>query len=429
MDEIAIKVENLSKIYKLYDKPVDRIKESLNPLRKKYHRDFYALKNLSFEVKKGETIGIIGKNGSGKSTLLKIITGVLTQTEGTVSVNGKVSALLELGAGFNPELTGLENVYLNGTIMGYSKEEMDAQIKEIMEFADIGEFIYQQVKTYSSGMFVRLAFAVAINVDPDILIVDEALAVGDIAFQSKCYRKFRDFQNLGKSIIFVTHSMDSILKFCNRAIVLDNGVKVSEGSPKEMVDVYKKILARCYASSTAGDGHDILKNNGDVVWKHSFERNPHTTEYGNMYAEIIDYGIFDENGMPAVIVNNYDTAEIRMKVKFYNTISEPIFAFSIKDVKGNELLGTNTLYEGVDTGVCKVGDIVAVTFKQKFMLNNSNYLLSLGCTGYHNDKLIVYHRLYDILSITITAFKNIPGIFDVGSVVDVKKLNSNEGLI
>ena len=185
---------------------------------------------------------------------------MLTQTEGTVSVNGKVSALLELGAGFNPELTGLENVYLNGTIMGYSKEEMDAQIKEIMEFADIGEFIYQQVKTYSSGMFVRLAFAVAINVDPDILIVDEALAVGDIAFQSKCYRKFRDFQNLGKSIIFVTHSMDSILKFCNRAIVLDNGVKVSEGSPKEMVDVYKKILARCYASSTAGDGM-IFENN------------------------------------------------------------------------------------------------------------------------------------------------------------------------
>ncbi|HPZ07231.1 MAG TPA: ABC transporter ATP-binding protein, partial [Candidatus Eremiobacteraeota bacterium] len=242
MNDIAIKIENLSKVYRLYNNPVERLKESLHPFRKKYHREFYALRDVSFEVKRGETVGIIGKNGSGKSTLLKIITGVLTPTGGNVTVNGKVSALLELGTGFNPEFTGMENIYFSGTIMGYTKEEIDKKVDEIVSFADIGDFINQPVKIYSSGMYVRLAFAVAINVDPEILIIDEALSVGDIAFQVKCFRKFNEFKEAGKTILFVTHSLDSILRYCNKGIVIQNGIKITETDPKDAVDVYKRLL-------------------------------------------------------------------------------------------------------------------------------------------------------------------------------------------
>ncbi len=222
-DDIAIKVENLTKIYKLYNSPMDRLKEALSPIRRKYHHDFHALNDVSFEVKKGETVGIIGKNGSGKSTLLKLITGVLTPTSGTVQVNGRISALLELGSGFNPELTGIENVYFNGTLMGYNKEEMDNRLDDILGFADIGEFVKQPVKTYSSGMFVRLAFAVAVNVNPEILIVDEALAVGDLRFQKKCKMKMNEFRDNKISQVIVSHNMADITTGCKRALYLNNG--------------------------------------------------------------------------------------------------------------------------------------------------------------------------------------------------------------
>ena len=203
MTDVAISVNHVSKVYKLYDNPMDRLKESLGLSRKKKYKEHYALNGISFEIKKGETVGIIGTNGSGKSTILKIITGVLNPTSGSVQVDGRISALLELGAGFNMEYTGLENVYLNGTMLGFSKEEIDARLQDILDFADIGEFIHQPVKTYSSGMFVRLAFAVAINIDPEILIVDEALSVGDIFFQSKCFRKFEEFKEIA---VFVKHA-------------------------------------------------------------------------------------------------------------------------------------------------------------------------------------------------------------------------------
>ena len=215
MSEVAIKVENLSKMYKLYDRPMDRLKESLGLTKKKKYKEYYALNNINMEIKRGETVGIIGTNGAGKSTILKIITGVLNQTNGEVTINGRISALLELGAGFNPEYTGIENVYLNGTMIGFTREEIDEKLQDIIDFADIGDFINQPVKTYSSGMFVRLAFAVAINIDPEILIVDEALSVGDVFFQSKCYRKFEEFKELGKTILFVSHDLGSIIKYCD----------------------------------------------------------------------------------------------------------------------------------------------------------------------------------------------------------------------
>ena len=238
----VIQVKDLTKMYKLYDKPSDRLKEALGLTRKKLYKEHYALHDVNFDIYEGECVGIIGTNGSGKSTILKIITGVLTPTAGEVKVDGRISALLELGAGFNMEYSGLENVYLNGTMIGFSKEEIDARLNDILEFADIGDFIHQPVKTYSSGMFVRLAFAVAINIDPEILVVDEALSVGDVFFQAKCYHKFEEFKKQGKTILFVSHDLGSVSKYCDRVILLNKGVKMDEGSPKQMVDLYKQLL-------------------------------------------------------------------------------------------------------------------------------------------------------------------------------------------
>jgi ABC-type polysaccharide/polyol phosphate transport system ATPase subunit len=239
-EENAIKAENLSKIYKLYNSPVDRLKESLHPFRRQYHHDFYALNDVSFEIKKGESVGIIGKNGSGKSTLLKILTGVLSPSSGTVHVNGKISALLELGAGFNPDLTGIENIYFNGMLMGYTREEMVERLDDILSFADIGKFAYQPVRTYSSGMFVRLAFAVAVNVDPEILIVDEALAVGDTFFQRKCFIKMENIlSKLDTTLLLVSHDENATIKLCNTAMLLSDGNLVAFDKPK---DIYRKYV-------------------------------------------------------------------------------------------------------------------------------------------------------------------------------------------
>ncbi len=246
MDNCVIKVSHVSKSYKLYDKPSDRMKEawSLNK-NKKYHKDYYALNDIDFEINKGQCVGIVGTNGAGKSTLLKIITGVLQPTDGKVTVNGKISALLELGTGFNMEYSGLKNIYINGTMMGYSKEEIQERVESIVQFAEIGEYINQPVKTYSSGMFARLAFAVAINVDPDILIVDEALSVGDIFFQAKCFKKFSEFLEKGKTILFVSHDLSSVLKYCDKCILINKGKQVAYGETAEVVNIYRKILIHC----------------------------------------------------------------------------------------------------------------------------------------------------------------------------------------
>ena len=267
--DVAIEVKNLSKLYKLYDKPIDRLADSLGLAGKKQFKEHLALNNVSLTVKKGETVGIIGTNGSGKSTILKIITGVLTPTAGEVNVDGHISALLELGAGFNMEYNGIDNIYLNGMMIGFSEEEINQKMDAILEFADIGDYVYQPVKTYSSGMFVRLAFAVAINIDPEILIVDEALSVGDVFFQAKCYHKFEEFKKQGKTILFVSHDLSSISKYCDRAVLLNQGVLIGEGAPKKMIDIYKQVLVGQYElPSSEGenllDDDDIRKAAGEA---------------------------------------------------------------------------------------------------------------------------------------------------------------------
>jgi teichoic acid transport system ATP-binding protein len=263
----VIKVDNISKLYKLYDKPVDRLKEVLNPFRRQYHKVFYALKDISFEVKRGETVGLIGKNGSGKSTLLKVLAGILTPNSGNISVHGKISALLELGAGFNMEYTGIENVYLNGMMMGYSREEMARKIDAILEFADIGEFVKQPVKTYSSGMFVRLAFAVAINVDPDILIVDEALSVGDMRFQKKCMEKINEIKEAGKTILFCSHDMHAVSELCDRVLWFREGKLAEEGAPNKVISSYVSFMTESEGTkerATQQNPNFSIKNSEEV---------------------------------------------------------------------------------------------------------------------------------------------------------------------
>ncbi len=430
MEDYAIQVKNVVKTYKLYKKPADRVKEAFSVTGKKRHKDFFALNNVSFDVKKGEMLGLIGTNGAGKSTLLKIITGVLTPTSGDIVINGKISALLELGAGFNPEYTGIENAYLNGAMIGFTREEMDEKIDDIVSFADIGDFIYQPVKTYSSGMFARLAFAVAISVDPDILIVDEALSVGDAFFQAKCFKKMDELKKSGKTILFVSHDMGSVIKYCNRAIIIDHGTKLEEGSAEEMVNVYKRILVNQYNPEKDVENGEKKKTNesqsGSNVgssdeWKNSMLINPNKEIYGDNRAEIIDFGIFDHDGMLTTTVKKFDVFTIKMKVAFHESIANPIFAFGIKDLKSTDLCGTNSFIEGVDTGNCQKNDIIEISFKQKMTLQNGQYLLQLGCTGYEGDDLVVYNRLYDICCIQVISDKITNGYFDVDSTIEIKK--------
>lgn len=422
MQDIAIKVSNISKVYKLYDKPTLRVKEALSIKKKQYHKNFIALKDITFDIHCGEMLGIIGKNGAGKSTLLKIITGVLTPTTGTVEVNGKISALLELGAGFNPEYTGVENIYLNGTMMGFTREEIDTKLDNIIGFADIGDFIYQPVKTYSSGMFARLAFAVAISVDPDILIVDEALSVGDVFFQAKCYKRLDELKNSGKTILFVTHDMGSIMKYCNRAIIINDGIIAEEGSPKDMIDVYKKILVGQYSYEPEEkekievpiDDQGIAEGS---LWKDYMLINPNHEEYGDKRAKIIDFGIFDNENKVTNTIYKMEEFLIKMKVQFFERIENPIFAFSIKNTKGLEITGTNTIIENIDTKAIEKDEIVEICFKQKMTLQGGQDLLQLGCTGYEGDNLVVYHRLYDICCLNIISDKTTVGYCDLDSSV------------
>lgn len=422
MEEKVITAENVVKQYKLYNNAKDRVKEALFPFIKPRHVLFNAIDNITFNINKGETVGIIGKNGSGKSTLLKIITGIIHQTSGNILVKGKISALLELGAGFNPEMTGIENIYMNGIITGYSRKEIESKLSEIIDFADIGDYINQPVKTYSSGMFARLAFAVAINVDPDILIVDEALAVGDIAFQVKCFKKFKDFKEQNKTILFVSHDLGSVLKMCDSCILLSHGKIISSGDTKKVVDDYKKQLALLEEDVTI-QPTSVDNSSSVAIWKEKTIFNDKYLEYGNNKITIIDYGIFDINDNSINIINNDDLIKIKMKVQINDRdIEQPIFAFTIKDFYGNEICGTNTLYENIDTVEYLDCKILVIEFKQKILLKPDKYTVSFGTSQFTNKKLEIFHRLYDVCLIEVNSVKNMVGVFDINSAITINKL-------
>ncbi|MBR3601498.1 MAG: ABC transporter ATP-binding protein [Lachnospiraceae bacterium] len=432
--QLAISAEQITKVYKLYDKPSDRLKEALGLSRGKLHKEHYALKGVDLSIYKGETVGIIGTNGSGKSTILKIITGVLNPTGGNLNVNGRISALLELGAGFNMEYNGIENIYLNGTMMGFSEKEIDAKLQNILDFADIGDFVYQPCKTYSSGMFVRLAFAVAINIEPEILIVDEALSVGDVFFQAKCYHKFEEFKQMGKTILFVSHDLSSIAKYCDRVILLNKGTKLGEGSPKEMIDAYKQVLVGQYEipkeeesllqdeelNQKAAESADKASAKREKLSAEVLGINEKALEYGTKDGEITEFYVTDKKGTKTSAIIKGEEFTLHMKVKFNNDIPAPIFAFTLKDKHGTEITGTNSMIEKAFLDSVKAGEEKGITFTQNIDLQGGEYLISLGVTGYEGDKFQVYHRLYDVLNLTVVSDKNTVGYYDMNSKVIVK---------
>ena len=432
MDEkkVTIQVKGLEKAYKLYDKPSDRLKEALGFGRKKRYKEHYALKGVDMTIYQGETVGIIGTNGSGKSTILKIITGVLNPTGGSVHVSGRISALLELGAGFNMEYNGIENIYLNGTMIGFSKKEIDAKMDDILNFADIGDYVHQPVKTYSSGMFVRLAFAVAINIEPEILIVDEALSVGDVFFQAKCYHKFEEFKEMGKTIVFVSHDLSSISKYCDRVVLLNQGVKLGEGSPKEMIDAYKQVLVGQYVP--AADDHSLLSDKeitaaaAAAAGTVKGEVNPELLEYGTKDAMITGYKITDDIGRETSALLKGKECTITMQVHFEHDIEAPIFAFTIKNIKGVEITGTNTMVEKAFLSPVRAGSDMEITFTQKIDLQGGEYLLSFGVTGFEKEEFQVYHRLYDVINMTVISDKDTVGYYDMNSRVVVKELSQQK---
>ncbi len=432
--DTMIKIEHLYKNYKMYGRKKDRLLETILPAYQK-HSEFSAIKDLNLDIKKGEVLGILGKNGAGKSTLLKMITGVVAPSSGTLEVKGKISSLLELGTAFNMELTGEENIYQHGQVMGLTREEIEKRKPDIIEFADIGEHLDQPVKTYSSGMFARLAFACAIHVDPDILIVDEVLSVGDMAFQLKCFKKFEQFKKEGKTILFVTHNVADVIRNCNRAIIISSGSKIFDGDVKTGVDKYKKMIVGIEEEEESKEkiiipqvSENETKNgnkNDGQVWKEKFVQNPDMLTYGNGKAEIIDYGIFDQKGDFQTTVNNEEEYIVKMKVKFNEWTDEPIFAMSVKDFKGLELAGCNTKVYKVLTGTYQKGDIVTVEFRQTFPLAPEKYTLSFGCTQFKtNGELEVLDRKYDALFIEIIAYRGCLGVIDLKSKIELKRFKN-----
>lgn len=430
-DKTVINIKDTNKKYKVYNRKRDRLVETCLPFIKK-HNTFIAIDNLNLEIKKGEVLGILGRNGAGKSTLLKMITGVVAPTNGTINIDGKISSLLELGTAFNLEFTGYENIYQHGQIFGYTREQIKEREREIIKFADIGDHLNQPVKTYSSGMFARLAFACAINVDPDILIVDEVLSVGDLAFQLKCFKKFEEFKERNKTILFVTHNINDILKNCSRTLIIEKGKKIFDGNTKDGVEQYKKLITGMLHTEEEieekvknDNKYDETNNDEDInkIWKTNFTLNDNIIKYGNKGAEVIDYGIFNLNGEPQPIVNNNEEVCVKMKVKFYKTIEKPTFSITIKDFNGRELCGTNTNLHNIDTGIYNTGDIAICEFKQKLQLAPGRYTLSISCSRYDEQgELIVIDRNYDALIFEVISKINVVGEFNLDTKINFKKV-------
>lgn len=411
--DIAISVRNLTKTYRLFGHPGDRVKQFLSLGLKRYHREFTALQDITFDLKKGETIGIIGRNGSGKSTLLQLICGILKPTSGTVTVNGRVSALLELGAGFNPEFTGRENVYFQGAITGLSREEMNACFDDITSFADIGEFIEQPVRTYSSGMFVRLAFAVAIHVAPDILVIDEALSVGDIGFQAKCMRKITELQESGVTILLVTHNTDQVVNHCNRGLLLDHGVLILDDIAKTSIYEYKRLITSGKSESPPrAPAHEQKDTRSHRLSTQEAD--------GTGVARFIEISLVDLSGAPSDTVHRNAEFAINARVQLHGTLKSPLIFFLLSDAKGTSLCGTSSLAQGIDFGEVKKGTELEIAFRQPMLLNPGEYFLSVGCQTLDGNGYLSHDLRWECLTFHVLADSPRPGIFDPQSSIHWK---------
>lgn len=415
----AVRINDLTKTYRLYDSPRDRLKEAFHPGGRQYHRPFDALHGINLEIPPASTVGIIGRNGSGKSTLLQCICGIVPPTSGNVEVNGRIAALLELGAGFNPEFTGRDNLYINAGILGLTREQTEARLDKILAFADIGDFIDQPVRAYSSGMYVRLAFAIAIHVDPEILIVDEALAVGDVHFQARCYDRFHQFREQGVTVIFVTHDLNMVTRYCDHAYLLSQGRMVLEGEPRKVVAAYRKVESGHDLETKPEVGAESGKDVSDTP--DLFETNPYETRYGNDKAKITGGGINDADGQPTQVLHSGEDCEFWLEVQFEAAVAEPVFAFTIKDVKGTDIAGTNTRFSEVETGSYAPGETSVVRFRQKLTLNAGDYLLSLGCVSLSEGELEIYDRRHDFMSFQVLVRKSVVGIVDLDSNINIER--------
>lgn len=445
--DLSIVASNISKTYRIYNTPEDRLKQSIVPrlqslfgrARSHYFTEFPALSGVNFEIRKGETVGIVGKNGSGKSTLLQIICGTMTPTTGTVQTSGRIAALLELGSGFNPEFTGRENIYLNGAILGLTKEQVDGYFDSIASFADIGKFLDRPVKTYSSGMAVRLAFAVQAQIEPDILIVDEALAVGDARFQIKCFNHLKKLKSGGTSILLVTHSTEQIVAHCNHAILLDGGHVRAMGEPRSVVNQYLDLLfgreraaiddASLVPDTTepevqAGETDHGSLSTGESRFALRPNYNPHEHRWGDQGAEILDFCLFSAREEYPVSIKTGTTLNLWFSVRFHQEIVRPIYGITIKTKEGVTVYGKNTLLEpddaNLDAGRAKSLSVIKARFSAS--LAPGDYFISIGIASRGADSILPHDRRYDSIHFHIEPTEEFHGIADLGLELDTQNI-------
>jgi len=440
MESVAISVENVSKKFRLFKSHKERLLEALHPFNKKYHREFWALRDISFNVPKGITIGIIGRNGSGKSTLLKVICSILKPTSGVVKTNGKISSLLSFGAGFNPRFTGRDNVLMNGVLMGFSAEEMKKRLPVIEAFADIGEFINQPVKIYSSGMFVRLAFAAAINVDPDILVMDEVLAVGDAKFRRKCFQKFDDFQQAGKTIVLVTHAQEVLVRHCSYAVLLEKGRSLMQGDPKDVSNRYNELLfeldslpkvshsQRVAARQAGKQPADHSKRDevprflrevpqaDNCVLRRSYNANEH--RFGDGRAKIIDYLIVRNGDTDPVAVQSGDLVDVYVKVRYYQDVETPTFGINVKTVDGVVVYGNSTVVSNIQLASARRDEVRVVKAALRLSLHSGHYFFSLAVGERTDGKTQVLDGRDDLVHIVLEEQRRFGGLADLGMTLD-----------
>ncbi len=436
--EFAVRVDNLGKCYQIYERPRDRLLQMLMRGHRQYYREFWALRGVSFAVPRGETIGIIGRNGSGKSTLLQMICGTLNPTEGSIQTRGRITALLELGSGFNPEFTGEENIFMNGAVLGLSEAEMHACFDDIVDFADIGDFIRQPVKTYSSGMAVRLAFAVQAMVGPDILVVDEALAVGDAKFQAKCFDRLNQLKQRGTSILLVTHSGEQIVTHCSQAILLDNGMMVEKGEPKQVVNRYMDILfgkerktvavpaeaPSPFAAGQVADGAYPLNNLEDVFATRP-GYNPHEYRWGDGTAIIQDfYLLADDTPFPSAVTTG-QRIRLVVSIRFCEDLVRPILGITVKSKEGVTLYGTNSETLTIDDfqQYGRKGTVINAVAEFSCALAQGDYFLSLGVATRVGEEIVPHDRRYDAIHLQVRPNATFFGLTDLGLRLSAQLLN------
>jgi ABC-type polysaccharide/polyol phosphate transport system ATPase subunit len=414
---IAVRVDSVSKQYRIYDRPADRLKETFTRGYWKAHREFWALKDISFAVEAGTTTGIIGPNGSGKSTLLQIITGTLEPTHGNVSIEGRVAALLELGAGFNPEFTGIENIFMNAALMGFSRAETEHLLPEIANFAEIGDFIYQPLKTYSSGMYIRLAFAAAIAVQPQILIIDEALAVGDAVFQHRCMRRIKEMQENGTTILFVSHDPSAIRALCNHAILLNQGQKIAEGTPSDVLNRYQKIImARQQAYEASNKAAEQQSTANEVL-----ERKPlsYVYRHGDRSAEVLRVELLDSALHPIELVETGEPVVVRIVYVAHEDLDDVVCGFLIRNRHGIHVYGTNTELQEVPCERVKRGELIEVTFEFNCWLAPEMFSL---CVAVHSSAAVSFDWLDGCLFFRVMSATKMEGVTNLNATASSRRL-------